>query len=52
MGSSHSQRLAGGIKNIDLASEFGGQTGGWNTVAAGEDEVRVAERRITVRLKE
>jgi hypothetical protein len=42
----------GGIKNIDLVSEFGGETGFWKTVAAGVDEVLVTEGRITVRLKE
>ncbi|MGD8252529.1 MAG: hypothetical protein PVF20_09455, partial [Desulfobacterales bacterium] len=42
----------GGIKNIDLVSEYGGKTGFWKTVAAGVDEVLVTEGRITVRLKE
>ena len=42
----------GGIKNIDLVGEFGGKPGFWQTVAAGVENVEVADGRITVRLKE
>lgn len=42
----------GGIKNIDLVGEFGGKPGFWQAVAAGVDDIRVAEGKITVRLKE
>jgi hypothetical protein len=42
----------GGIKNIDLVGEFGGKPGFWQAVAAGVDDIRVADGRITIRLKE
>ena len=42
----------GGIKNIDLVKEFGSQGGFWQSFAAGVEDIRVAEGRLTVRLKE
>jgi hypothetical protein len=42
----------GGIKNIDLVGEFGAKPGFWQAFAAGVDDIRVADGRITIRLKE
>ena len=42
----------GGIKNIDLVKEFGGQGGFWQAFAAGVEDIRVEEGRLTVRLRE
>lgn len=42
----------GGIKNIDLVEEFGGQGGFWQAFAAGVEDIRVEEGRLTVQLKE
>jgi hypothetical protein len=42
----------GGIKNIDLVKEFGGQGGFWHVFAAGVEDIRVEEGRLTVRLRE
>ena len=41
----------GGIKNIDLVKEFGGQGGFWQAFAAGVEDIRVEEGRLTVRLR-
>ena len=42
----------GGIKNIDLVKEFGGQGGFWQAFAAGVEDIRVEQGRLTVRLRE
>lgn len=42
----------GGMKNIDLIKEFGGDAGGWKAFADGVESIRVAEGSILVRLKE
>jgi hypothetical protein len=42
----------GGIKNIDLVKQFGGQGGFWHTFAAGVEDIRVEEGRLTVRLRQ
>lgn len=42
----------GGIKNIDLVQEFGGNGGGWDTFAAGVDSINVEEGHLNIRLKE
>lgn len=42
----------GGIKNIDLVEEFGGNGGGWDAFADGVDTIRVVEGRLSIRLKE
>lgn len=42
----------GGIKNVDLVREFGGEKGFWHAFAAGVENMRVEEGRLTIRLKE
>jgi hypothetical protein len=42
----------GGLKNIDLVSEFGDQGGFWQGFAAGVEDIRVEQGRLKVRLKE
>jgi hypothetical protein len=42
----------GGIKNLDLVKEFVGQGGFWQAFAAGVEDLRIEEGRLTVRLKE
>lgn len=42
----------GGLKNIDLVSEFGSQEGFWKSFSEGVDNIRVENGKITVRLKE
>lgn len=42
----------GGLKNIDLISEFGDQGGFWKGFADGVDNIRVEEGRLRVQLKE
>lgn len=42
----------GGIKNINLAKEFGGQRGFWKAFADGVDYIRVEEGRLKIKLKE
>jgi hypothetical protein len=42
----------GGIKNIDLIREFGMQNGFWNTFAAGIEDIRIIEGRLSIKLKE
>jgi hypothetical protein len=42
----------GGIKNIDLVSEFGMEGGFWRTFAAGIDDIRIVDGRLSVSLKE
>jgi hypothetical protein len=42
----------GGIKNIDLVSEFGMENGFWRTLAAGIEDIRIADGRLSVTLKE
>jgi len=42
----------GGIKNVNLVREFGGQGGFWQAFAAGVEDIRVEKDRLTVRLKE
>ncbi len=41
----------GGIKNIDLVREFGMQSGFWRTFAAGVDDIRIKEGRLSIKLK-
>ena len=41
----------GGLKHIDLVSEFGGQRGFWKGFADGVDNIRVEEGRLRVELK-
>lgn len=42
----------GGLKNIDLMQEFGGQPGFWQSLSAGLESVRVQEGKISLRLRE
>jgi len=42
----------GGLKNIDLVSEFGTQEGFWKSFSEGVDNIRVESGKITVKLKE
>lgn len=42
----------GGLKNIDLISEFGDEQGFWSSFAKGVDNIRVAEGQLKVKLKE
>ena len=42
----------GGLKNIDLISEFGDKNGFWKGFADGVDNIRVEEGRLKIKLKE
>ena len=42
----------GGIKNIDLVSEMGMESGFWHTFAAGIADIRIVDGRLSVTLKE
>ncbi len=42
----------GGLKNIDLVSEFGDEGGFWHGFAAGVEDIRVEQGRLKLRLKE
>ncbi len=42
----------GGLKNIDLVSEFGTDPGFWQSFSAGVDDIRVNDGQITIKLKE
>lgn len=42
----------GGLKNIDLMQEFGGQPGFWQSLGAGLESVSVQDGRISLRLRE
>lgn len=42
----------GGIKNIDLVQEFGGNQGVWKSFADGVETIRVEEGQLYIKLKE
>ncbi|MEW8348692.1 MAG: hypothetical protein AB2687_10310 [Candidatus Thiodiazotropha taylori] len=42
----------GGLKNIDLVSEFGDEQGFWAGFAEGVDNIRVVEGELKIKLKE
>jgi hypothetical protein len=42
----------GGLKNIDLISEFGDRNGFWSAFADGVEDIRVEEGQLKVQLKE
>ena len=42
----------GGLKNIDLINEFGGQQGFWKSFADGVENIRVEEGQLKIKLKE
>ncbi len=41
----------GGLKNVDLVEEFGGEAGVWKAFADGVEALEVSEGRLVVRLK-
>jgi hypothetical protein len=42
----------GGLKNVDLIKEFGGEEGFWKAFADGVDNIRVQEGKLFIQLKE
>lgn len=42
----------GGLKNVDLVNEFGGQEGFWKSFADGVEHINVAEGGLVIKLKE
>jgi hypothetical protein len=42
----------GGLKNIDLISEFGDRNGFWSAFADGVEDIRVEEGQLKIQLKE
>lgn len=42
----------GGIKNVDLVKEFGGERGFWKTFSEGIEFIRVEDGKLSVQLKE
>ncbi|MCP5276286.1 MAG: arginine N-succinyltransferase [Burkholderiales bacterium] len=42
----------GGIKNIDLVSEFGADPGFWQSFSEGVENIQVSDGQITIKLKE
>ncbi len=42
----------GGIKNVDLVREFGGQGGFWDLFSKGVEDIKVLDGSLLVRLKE
>lgn len=42
----------GGIKNIDLVREFGGQEGFWKSFSDGVDNIQVVDGQLNIKLKE
>ncbi len=42
----------GGLKNIDLMQEFGGQPGFWQSLGAGLESISVQDDKISLRLRE
>ncbi len=42
----------GGLKNVDLVSEFGASPGFWKAFADGVEDIRVEDGRVKVKLKE
>jgi len=42
----------GGIKNVDLVKEFGGESGFWQAFSEGIEFIRVEDGRLSVQLKE
>ena len=41
----------GGLKNVDLISEFGDQGGFWSNFAEGVDNIEVHEGQLRIQLK-
>jgi len=42
----------GGLKNVDLVTEFGAGPGFWKTFSEGVDDIRVEDGRVKIKLKE
>jgi hypothetical protein len=42
----------GGIKNVDLVQEFGGEPGFWKSFADGIDHIHVSDGKLEIELKE
>ena len=42
----------GGIKNIDLVKEFGGDKGFWKTFSDGVEDIKIKEGHLKIKLKE
>lgn len=42
----------GGLKNVDLVREFGGQDGFWDTFSQGIEDIRVSDGYLYIKLKE
>jgi hypothetical protein len=42
----------GGLKNVDLVSEFGGGPGFWKAFSEGVEDIRVEDGRVKIKLKE
>ncbi len=42
----------GGMKNVDLVKEFGGESGFWKTFSEGVEFIRVEDGKLSVQLKE
>ena len=42
----------GGLKNVDLVAEFGGNEGFWKSFADGVDNIQVEEGALLLKLKE
>ena len=41
----------GGLKNIDLINEFGGERGFWKSFAEGVDNISIEEGQMKIKLK-
>jgi hypothetical protein len=42
----------GGLKNVDLVTEFAASPGFWKSFSDGVRDIRVEDGRLTIRLKE
>jgi hypothetical protein len=42
----------GGLKNVDLVTEFGAGPGFWKSFSEGVEDIRVEDGRIKIKLKE
>ncbi len=42
----------GGMKNVDLVREYGGDKGFWQAFASGVEDIRVEEGKLKIKLKE
>jgi hypothetical protein len=42
----------GGVKNVDLVSEFGGSEGFWKAFSEGVENIEVTDGRLLIQLRE